>query len=308
MAIRSYKNNINQLDFRGQRVTTEDLEFIGAGLENVNFTADGRNVVVTKIYDGSNNLLNIKFEKAAPPTDPQTGEFYIRPDLEVKELGYNAGTFRVEYNFWKFVAGDDGTPGVFIREISPSRSEVRISSIPSSNPDLNLRLEKDFYNFANLVLDVDEYNLLLDDIFTDIDVPVTINKLDIDFLDRLYADFQLNDVSFSNILINILRNSRENMFLRLQERGFVSFNEFIKLFDTTMKEVIIAYFSGDNMVGQPTTVDVPLPENRSNTFSDSLKFFPLQTDDVVDYDRISTEQRRIEKRQDAERRRLELKN
>ena len=71
------------------------------------------------------------------------------------------------------------------------------------------------------------HNVLLDDIFNDIDVVVTINKLDIDFLDRLYEDFGLTDETFADTLSKIFHTSRENMLLRLLERGFVGYNEFI---------------------------------------------------------------------------------
>ena len=289
MAIRSYKNNINTLEFRGQRVSSEDLSFFGAGLDNIEFTAEGKNVVVTKIYDGSNNLLNIKFEKATPPTDPATGEFFLRPDLEINELGYQSGTFRVEYNFWKFMIGSDFQPGVFIKDISTSKTEVRILPNPTQDTDIDLLIKKDFFNFANLVLDSSEFNVLLDDIFNDIDIAVTINKLDIVFLDRLYTDFQLNDISFADTLNNIFILSRENMLLRLLERGFVGYGEFIRLFDTTMKEAIHIHF-GDGTL--PNQTEVLAPEDVNSV--DSLQVSPIDQTTVINYDDIATSVRKTQ--------------
>jgi len=279
MAIRSYKNNTNDVDYRGQRVSNEDLSFFGDGLENVEFTADGNNVVVTKIYDGSNNLLNIKFEKATPPTDPATGYFYLRPDLEVKELGYQAGTFRVEYNFWKFMAGSDQLPGVFIKDISTSRTEVRILQNPNPNADVDLTLKTEFFNFANLVMDSKEFNVLLGDIFNDIDIGVTINKLDLGFLNKLQTDFGISDIQFADLLSRILIHAKETMLLKLLEIGFVGYNEFIRMFDTVMKESIALYM----VEGGPSTTDA-----NGNTIGFPL---PLDYSGADNYEYISTAER-----------------
>jgi len=312
MAIKNYKNNTSVVDFRGQRVTSEELSFFGGGLENVEFTADGKNVVVTKVYDGTNNLLNVKFEKAAPPTDPATGEFYIRPDLEVQELGYQSGTYRVEYNFWKLLVGDDQLPGVFAKDISLSRTEARLLPNNTQNDTANATIKKDFFDFSNLVMDSADFNVLLDDIFNDIDTAVTINKLDIEFLDRLYNDFQLDDTSFADVLSNILRISRENMLLRLLERGFVAYGEFIRLFDTTMKEAIILYFDDSeyHRLKNPTesiNSDV-VDTSQIQTPTEGTAVGESYSTTPTNIDNIATEQRKKEKRYLKEKERLKKKN
>ncbi len=256
MAIRSYKNNTSEAEFRGQRVSTRDLSIFGAGLEHVDFSAAGKNVVVTKIYDGSNNLLNIKFEKASPPTDPETGQFYVRPDLEVKELGYQSGTFRVEYNFWRFMVGNDSSTGVSLKQISRSRTEVRLVPATKNTPEDAYTINSEFFDFSNGVMSAEMFNILVDDIFKDMDEGVTISKIDPDILKRIYNDFGIDEKDFSKLLTSIFSTSKKNVTMRLLERGCVSYGEFLRVFDTTMKEAIRLYFTDDKPFPNPKTDEV----------------------------------------------------
>jgi len=248
MALNKYKNDISQEEFRGQRLTVRDLEQFGRGKEFAEIIAnDPHFIFVTKIYDGANTLIDIKSKRVLPDVDPRTNEFVVDPAQEVRSLGYRTGTFRVEYLFWRYLVGEQGLPGVYVQEISPSRTEVKI--IPSETGDdaTDIQLTQDFVRFSNLVLDADEANVLLDDLFFEITregiSDVMINTINEGFMVRLYriSKFDTNEDTknaLKTIIEDSIQSSRPKMLEELTQRGFVSFVKFVEIFDTVLRQEI----------------------------------------------------------------------
>ena len=149
MAINDFKNieNINlNLDSTAQLVESKDLKIFKTGAKNIiDFGMSKNDVIEFRVYDISNNLLEqtggikvryihkddlSKYLKS--DIDAQTQELIYDIDIEklIREAGYGNGEFKVSFNFLKnYVGNEDKQQRVWIHEISPSRSEIRIMSL-----------------------------------------------------------------------------------------------------------------------------------------------------------------------------------
>ena len=170
--------NINSTDLLTQVYNESDIKLIKPLTLNQKFGLDG-DYIETHIFDESDVLLdsnpnykNYSFSlNSSITTGTESNIIYIEPEKDVISRGYNKGGVKILYNFLrnKIVNGE-----LFIKEISPSRTELRLSSNTISNEELELGITtfnseantslyyKDFLlNFGNnnLIIGV---NVLLD--------------------------------------------------------------------------------------------------------------------------------------------------
>ena len=89
------------------------------------------------VYDAGGNLLNINYSYKnfkLPTTsyiDPVNGSLpiiEIDPISDLQNLGYSSGEFKVQYNFFNNKISDPQQSGLFLKEISADRTELRIGS------------------------------------------------------------------------------------------------------------------------------------------------------------------------------------
>jgi hypothetical protein len=151
--------------------------------------------------------------------DSTTGEKIFEIDVEklVFEAGYGNGEFRVSFSFVKNYVGNDNTKKrVWIHEVSPSRTEIRVLPLLGSDVSINADLENRYYSFMDNVselrqsykkiqafLDKIELNIstLIDDYFISTFGPKYIEVINKDFLfggsegytnfkNKIYGDFR----------------------------------------------------------------------------------------------------------------------
>jgi len=96
------------------------------------------------VYDAAKNILNISYnylDYKLPNTsyiDPINGNLpiiEIDPVKDLQNLGYSSGEFIVQYNFFNNKISDPSA-GLFIKEISSDRTELRIASTVLSNAEI----------------------------------------------------------------------------------------------------------------------------------------------------------------------------
>jgi len=95
-------------------------------------------------YDAGGNLLNINYsykDFKLPSTsyvDPSGSLpiIEIDPIKDLQNLGYSSGEFKVQYNFFNNRISDPQQAGLFIKEISADRTELRVGSTTLTNEQI----------------------------------------------------------------------------------------------------------------------------------------------------------------------------
>jgi len=92
------------------------------------------------VYDIANNILNLNYSYSnytvqSLNADKTFSALDINPEEDLK-LYQNAGEFNTQYNFFRNVIGDSINQNLFIKEISPDRTELKISSTTYNNTQL----------------------------------------------------------------------------------------------------------------------------------------------------------------------------
>jgi hypothetical protein len=97
------------------------------------------------VYDAGGNLLNTDYnylDFKLPSTsyiDPTNGALpiiEIDPVIDLQNLGYSSGEFSVQYSFFNNQISDSTDTGLFIKEISSDRTELRIGSTTLTNEQI----------------------------------------------------------------------------------------------------------------------------------------------------------------------------
>jgi len=168
MAIKDFKNII---DRKGYLVETEDRKIFEKEISKSNFGLGCSDMIEFILYDSNDNQLpqgddgklsryisiddvNIKdyfilTESLETTKKNGTSEFIVDIEKLVREAGYSNGIFKTQVTLLNRRAGVDSLDGnnLWIHEISPSRTEIRI--LPNRSTKLNTDLEKRYSNFVD---------------------------------------------------------------------------------------------------------------------------------------------------------------
>ena len=236
MAIKDFKNieKINQeLESTAQLIKPADLNIFKTTAKKVDdFGLSKNDAIEFRLYDISNNLLEqtgglkVRYiHKAELPIylkdslNTTTGEKIFEIDVEklVFEAGYGNGEFRVSFSFVKnYVGNENQKKKVWIHEVSPSRTEIRILPLLGVDATINNDLQDRYFSFMDNVselrqsykkikafLDKIELNIstLIDDYFVSTFGSKYIEVINKDFLfggnegytnfkNKIYGDFR----------------------------------------------------------------------------------------------------------------------
>ena len=100
------------------------------------------------IYDIGGNLLNLNYDYKSfklPTTsylNPINGSLpiiEIDPVKDLQDVGYSSGEFKVQYNLFNTKISNPAQSGLFIKEISSDRTEIRVASTTLSNTQIEDR-------------------------------------------------------------------------------------------------------------------------------------------------------------------------
>ena len=174
MAIKDFKNieKINQeLEQTAQLITPADLNIFKTSAKSVDdFGLSKNDAIEFRLYDISNNLLEqtngvkVRYihkdelsKYLRDSLDTTTGEKIFEIDVEklVFEAGYGNGEFRVSFAFVKnYVGNENKKKRVWIHEVSPSRTEIRVLPLLGSDNQINADLEDRYYSFMDNVVEL----------------------------------------------------------------------------------------------------------------------------------------------------------
>jgi hypothetical protein len=247
MAIKDFKNieNINlNLDSTAQLVDSKDLTIFKTGAKNItDFGMSKNDVIEFRVYDISNNLLQqnngvsvryihkddlTKYLKSDIDTITQEKIFEIDVEKLVREAGYGNGEFKVSFNFLKnYVGNEDKKQRVWIHEVSPSRSEIRVMPLLGTDIFLNGKISNRYNGFLNKsnelrgvvniiqnALDSIENNIsdLIDKYF--------IEKHGQNWLNVIMKDYQFNSSSYTTFKQKIFSDFKKSVNYQLSGRDF----------------------------------------------------------------------------------------
>ena len=178
MSIQKYTNfdRMNQrLDSEGKLLQDKDAIIVTKNeIEDSDFGECKHDVMEVSVYDINNNLLPQKSgNKVAyiKTGDIKNYLYNITNDRGVKEaaidvekllehLGFTNGILRVNINFVRNKVGEnDESRRVWIQEISPSKTEIRILPLKVSNTVVSEQNETEFTNLLNLSKDFKYYRM-----------------------------------------------------------------------------------------------------------------------------------------------------
>jgi hypothetical protein len=173
MALTKYKN-VDDINSRktgiGEFLEKEDLFVISQNnTEQSGFGLCNNDIMEVTLYDVNNNLLpqkdgkSIKYIKYDKIFDyiikTNTNELAIDIEKVINDCGYTNGIIKVNLNFVRLKVGDESDfRRVWIQEISPTRTEIRVLPLNVQN-DVTTTVQNniDFDNLQNLNIDANAY-------------------------------------------------------------------------------------------------------------------------------------------------------
>jgi hypothetical protein len=248
MALNDFKNieNINlNLDTTAQLLNSKDLNIFKTSISNVtDFGMSKNDVIEFRVYDIGNNLLeqtggkmvnyihkdNLpKYLKSSIDSKTQEKIFEIDVEKLVKEAGYGNGEFKVVFNFLKnYVGNENQKQKVWIHEVSPSRTEIRIQPLITNDEAQNRQINRRYTSFMdgaaelrenviNIKNQIDKVELQISDLID----KYFIEKHGQKWLDVVKADYKfLTDSQYKSFKQKIFTDFKKSIFAQLDGKEF----------------------------------------------------------------------------------------
>jgi len=221
MSIKKYTNfeSIDVLASNQGEFLQENDKFIvnQNQIEDTDFGDCRYDVMEVSVYDINNNLLpqksgnNVAYIKTGDIKNymynltNKGGQKELAIDIEklLNDLGFTNGILKVNINFVRNKVGSENQlTKVWIQEISPSREEIRILPLSTTDNKINNQTKKEFSNIHNLSKDFKYYKKNILDSLDSFEITylesitaLMVNRFGKDFESILRKDFGLSDFS-----------------------------------------------------------------------------------------------------------------
>jgi hypothetical protein len=120
--------------FQSQDLTPLDKQLVSSNFINSQFGAS-EDYLELYIYDENNNLLDFDYDAfdyypylTSNPKNNTYSALTLDPEKDLKNRGYNRGNLNIQYNFYKRLFNSAFGTFYWIKEISPSRTELKLAS------------------------------------------------------------------------------------------------------------------------------------------------------------------------------------
>jgi hypothetical protein len=151
------------------------------------------------IYDLNNQILESDYNYShyipinPDPKNKLCTSLGIDPEKDVKNKGYNRGSVNIQYNFLKNLFNSSYSSQYWIKEISPSRKEIKLSSQALSN----IEIQNGFNSFQTYIYTKNYYtdfylNFGLNDLVIAVNAAITEENGDSLLLIKLYESLPLD--------------------------------------------------------------------------------------------------------------------
>ncbi len=115
-------------------LTPQDQQLVTSNFINSSFGADG-DYLELYIYDQSNQLLDVDYDAfdyypflLNNPKNDTYSALTLDPERDLKSRGFNRGNLTVQYNFYKKLFNSQFGSFYWIKEISQTRTELKLTS------------------------------------------------------------------------------------------------------------------------------------------------------------------------------------
>ena len=179
----------------------------------------GNNFVEYFVYDYNNNLLTSDNQlnsftpaRLSPSGDGTIAEISLNPEQDALDAGYNTGIVKTVYNFVEYQLKSNPQARYYISNISPSRTEIRLSSNQISEFTKVSNFSPIDYSSAGL----EEFKTNVTQFFTDFKEELLNNE---DYFDEFYLNLGNNVYLLGvNIMLELdLDNKSMSLLVKLYE-------------------------------------------------------------------------------------------
>lgn len=125
--------------FQSQDLSLQDRQLITSNFINTAF-GESNDYLELYIYDELGSLLEFDYDAfdyypflTANPKNNTYSNLVLDPEKDVRNRGYNRGNLKVQYNFYKKLFNSSANQNYWIKEISTSRTELKLASQVISN-------------------------------------------------------------------------------------------------------------------------------------------------------------------------------
>lgn len=252
MSLDKYKNIPieGKLDeTRAERIRQKDLDLFQRGSIPTIFGSIDDDNIEFSLYDLSGNLLGWTINNN-PPKIIDSGEMQVsgsykemvlEPKVDIGRLGYNKGNFKVSYQFLHNRVGSNKKgEKVFIKEISPSRTEVRILPVFTGNDQQDEEIRNDFDHFKTNDLRKTDIYYIVDTILSGVTIDDIKSVLKPQFIVNYRREFQATGERLDNLLKRVLEISGDRFRTNLVEEDdkYVSRDRLLSLYIETVRDVL----------------------------------------------------------------------
>jgi hypothetical protein len=170
---------------RVPRYSEDDLNLLSPQLQKEDF-GQQNDYIEYFVYDAGGTLLNVNYsykDFKLPNTsyiDPTSGSLpiiEIDPVRDLQNLGYSSGEFKVQYNFFNNKISNSSQAGLFTKEISADRTELRLGSTVLTNEQIESGSLELINSYSGSLYFVD-YLLNFGNNFQAVATNTALNKID----------------------------------------------------------------------------------------------------------------------------------
>ena len=248
----NYDELIQKSENRAHRIREKDRVLYIRNNVPTSFGRSPNDLVEFALYDMSDNLLawrcqdppNVLFTAGSAQKEGALPEALVDPKKDIEASNYDRGTFRVSYQFLKERVGSFRTNDkVFIKDISPSRTEARILPVFVGDYEVDSRMKKRFQHFKHN--DQEKYDIL--DIvgmaINEITLQMIEDEFESLFLEHFQYDYLVSEEQLEHIFLGIRDDILTSMKvkLKMEDDEFISYRKMKNLFLMTLTEVVDNY-------------------------------------------------------------------
>jgi hypothetical protein len=240
MSIKKYTNidSINSnSDNEGKFLQDKDLFILSKNeIEKIEFGQHKYDVMEVSVYDINNNILphksgnNVAYIKKGDiknylysiTNKSGNKELAINVEKLLNNLGFANGILKVNINFVKEKVGSENNlTKIWIQEISPSRTEIRILPLKTKDESINKNTKRQLKNLKSLNKDFIYYKSALLD---------SLNSFENTFLSKIQSNLE---TKFGKDFLNVLK----------KDFGLSQFDKFVKKIFEEFKTSVSYYLN-----------------------------------------------------------------
>ena len=227
MAVNDFKNTERRTAFR---ILDKDRAIIERGIALSNFGRGKEDFIEFTLYDASDNQLpqgdsgeltryisinqlNITEYFLVKDNGEDGGvEYFIDVEKLIREAGYNQGIFKVQYQLLNNRVGRYNTEKLYIHEIAPSRTEVRLVPVTNKDGIVDEDLFERYQTFTSKGTFRDDVIYFIDDFldsikFRDV-IEKFVGKFGKQYLEQIKKEFGVTD--FDGFILDVTNRVKES--------------------------------------------------------------------------------------------------